>query len=133
MRQSSIFLLLIAAAAPGFGAEPDPSKKDLDIMQGAWTVESMLYNGKEIKDKYKISFTCKDNVMTVQGDGKVRKEYAKLALKLDSTTTPKCMDITVASGIQKNAEMEGLYELEGETRCESASRCSAGKIGRAKV
>ena len=51
MRLSSVCLLLIAAATPGVGAEPDPVKKDLDALQGSWTVESMLYNGKEIKDK----------------------------------------------------------------------------------
>ena len=52
--------------------------------------------------------------MTVEGDGKVRKEYAKLALKLDPTTTPKCVDMTVAGGIQKDVVMEGIYELKGD-------------------
>ena len=111
MRLVCVFLLVVS---PLLAAEPDPAKKDLDALQGAWSVESLEYNGKELKDKYKISFTCKGNVMTVEGDGKVRKEYAKLALKLDPTTMPKCLDMTVADGIQKDAVMEGLYEIKGD-------------------
>ena len=54
-------------------------------------------------------------MLTVAGDGKVRKEYAKLAMKLDAASMPKCMDLTVAEGIQKTAEMEGVYELKRDT------------------
>jgi uncharacterized protein (TIGR03067 family) len=112
MRLSCICLLI--AGSIGIAAEPDVAKKDLDACQGTWTVESMEYNGKELKDKYKITFTCKGDVMTVEGDGKVRKEYAKLKLKFDPTTTPKCLDMTVADGIQKDAVMEGVYEIKDD-------------------
>ena len=54
------------------------------------------------------------DVLIVEGDGKVRKEYAKLALKLDAGTTPKCVDLTVADGVQKDAVLEGVYELKGD-------------------
>jgi uncharacterized protein (TIGR03067 family) len=107
-------IIFLITAAASLAAEPDPSKKDLGALQGAWAVESLEYNGKQLKDKYKISFTCKDNVMTVAGDGKVRKEYAKLALKLDPTTMPKCVDITVIGGVQNDAKMEGIYEVKGD-------------------
>jgi uncharacterized protein (TIGR03067 family) len=106
--------LILAAVVPIAAAEPDAVKKDLDVLQGEWAVESLEYNGKELKDKYKIAFSCKGDVMTVEGDGKVRKEYAKLMLKLDPTTMPKCVDMTVGAGVQKDLVMEGIYEVKDD-------------------
>jgi uncharacterized protein (TIGR03067 family) len=105
---------LVVVAIGTVAAEPDPAKKDVDALQGAWTVESLEYNGKQLKDKYKISFTCQGDVMTVVGDGKVRKEYAKLKMKLDPATMPKCVDVTVVGGVQNDAKMEGIYEVKGD-------------------
>jgi uncharacterized protein (TIGR03067 family) len=107
-------VLIVLFSGTLAGTEPDQAKKDLDALQGAWAVQSLEYNGKQLKDKYKISFTCKENVMTVEGDGKVRKEYAKLALKLDPSTMPKCVDVTVVGGVQDAAKMEGIYEIKGD-------------------
>jgi uncharacterized protein (TIGR03067 family) len=105
---------LLAGVAAGFAAEPDSVKKDLDALQGAWAVEGLEYNAKDVKDTYKISFVVKGDVLIVEGDDKVRKEYAKLALKLDPSTTPKSVDLTVAGGVQKDAVLEGIYELKGD-------------------
>ena len=112
MRLPLAVLILIVSTA--HAAEPDPAKKELAGFQGEWTVESMQYNGKEMKDRYKISFQCKNDMMTVEGDGKVKKEYAKLTLKPDGTTTPKCVDMIVAGGVQKDAKLEGIYELKDD-------------------
>jgi uncharacterized protein (TIGR03067 family) len=114
MRLASVCLLFGIAVFPGKAPEPDPPKKDLEAIQGAWAIEALEYNGKDLKDKYKISFTVKKDVLIVEGDGNVRKEYAKLALKLDAGTTPKSVDLTVADGVQKDALMEGVYELKGD-------------------
>lgn len=108
------FSVVIGLALSVLAAEPDPVRKDVDALQGAWAVEGLEYNDKDLKDKYKISFTVKGDVLTVEGDGEVRKEYAKLAFKLDPSTTPKCLDLTVAGGSQKDALMEGIYELKGD-------------------
>jgi uncharacterized protein (TIGR03067 family) len=108
------FCLLAGVAAAGLAAEPDPVKKDLDALQGVWAVEGLEYNAKDVKDKYKISFVVKGDVLIVEGDNDVRKEYAKLALKLDPSTTPKSVDLTVAGGVQKDAVLEGIYELKGD-------------------
>jgi uncharacterized protein (TIGR03067 family) len=114
MRLASVCLLFGIAVIPGKATEPDPAKKDLDALQGAWTIEALEYNGNNLKDKYKITFTVKKDALIVEGDGKVRKEYARLALKLDPGTTPKCVDLTVADGVQKDAVLEGVYELKGD-------------------
>jgi uncharacterized protein (TIGR03067 family) len=114
MRLAFVCLLVGVAVIPGKAAEPDPAKKDLDALQGEWAIEALEYNGKDLKGKFKIAFTFKKDVLVVEGDGEVRKEYAKLKLKLDAGTNPKCVDLTVADGIQKDAVLEGLYELKGD-------------------
>jgi uncharacterized protein (TIGR03067 family) len=114
MRLSCVCLLAVGVVLPALAAEPDPAAKDRKALQGEWAVEALEYNGKDLKDKYNLSFACKSDVLTVQGDGAVRKEYAKLAFKLDPSTTPKCVDLTVAGGVQKDAKLEGIYELKGD-------------------
>ena len=106
--------LLFSLVVPSIAAEPSSVKKDLDSLQGVWAVELFEYNGQDLKERYKITFDVKGDLLTVKGDGKVRKEYAKLTLKLDPTTMPKCLDLTVTGGSQKDAKLEGIYELKGD-------------------
>src|SRR5262245_32890999 len=100
----------LAAAAAQTGEE----KKLLDALQGEWTVAGLEYNGKNMADKFKLVFVFKGNVASVEGDEAVRTEYAKLSFKFDPSTDPKCVDLTVLGGIQKDATMEGIYELKGD-------------------
>ncbi len=114
MRLACVCLLAAGVFFPAFAAEPDAAAKDRKAFQGEWAVEALEYNGKDLKDKYNISFACKDDVFTVRGDAAVRKEYARLTFTLDPSTTPKCVDLTVAGGVQKDAKLEGIYELKGD-------------------
>jgi len=51
----------------------------------------------------------------VEGSNTVKKDYGKLTMKLDPSTTPKCVDIVITGGDQKDAVLEGIYELQGDT------------------
>jgi uncharacterized protein (TIGR03067 family) len=113
MRLTCACLLAAAAACAAAGA--GPARKDRDALQGAWSVVSLRYNGKDLTDRYPLALVFKGDRVTVEGDGKVRKEYATLTCKLDPSTSPKCVDITVAGGSQKGAALEGIYELKGGT------------------
>jgi uncharacterized protein (TIGR03067 family) len=113
MRFATVAVLLLAVVAP-LRAEDDKVKKDLKALEGTWNVESLEYNGKDIKDKYKLSFVFKGDQVTVEGDDKVKKEYATFKLKLDPTGMPKVMDLTVSGGVQKDAVLEGIYELKDD-------------------
>jgi uncharacterized protein (TIGR03067 family) len=58
------------------------------------------------------NFTFKGDEAVVEGNDAVKKEYAKIRVKLDLSTMPKSMDITVVGGVQKDAVIEGIYELK---------------------
>lgn len=114
MRIACICLLITLTALSVPAGQPKQAKKDDDPLQGTWLVEGLEYNGNDFKEKFKISFVIKGDVMIVEGDGAVRKEYAKLKFKLDPTTTPKCIDLKVSEGVQLDAAMEGIYELKDD-------------------
>jgi uncharacterized protein (TIGR03067 family) len=105
--------LLVAAEDP-----KETAKKEIDKLQGTWTTASVVYNGKDYADgKGKIKFVFKGEQATVQANAKIKKEYAKLVFKLDPSTDPKIVDITVADGVQKDTVIEGIYEMkDGEMR-----------------
>lgn len=106
--------LLLAVASPSLAEDKNPVKKDLQGLEGTWTIEGLEYGAKDIKDKYKLTFTFKGNSMSVEGDDTVKKEYATFKLKLDPSTMPRCVDLTVSDGVQKDAVLEGIYELKGD-------------------
>jgi uncharacterized protein (TIGR03067 family) len=87
--------------------------KELEPLQGIWTTSALTYNGKDFlaNGKTGFQFVFKGDEATVEGNDAVKKEYAKIKVKLDQATTPKCIDITVTGGIQLNAVIEGIYEL----------------------
>jgi uncharacterized protein (TIGR03067 family) len=109
--------VLLVAAAWMLLAADDPkaeAKKDLAKVQGTWTTKSLTYDGKDLSDKYKLTFVFKDDRVSVEGNDEVKKEYAKAAIKLDASTSPRCLDIKVIGGNQKDVAMEGIYEVKGD-------------------
>ena len=113
MRFLCVSLVFLTVAAASF-ADDKAIQQDLKALEGTWTVEALEYNGKDIKDKYNFTFSFKDDKITVEGDKNVKKEYGTFKLKLDPTTMPKCVDLTVSLGVQKDAVLEGIYEIKGD-------------------
>jgi uncharacterized protein (TIGR03067 family) len=103
--------LLTAAEAP-----KETASKDLKKLQGAWKSASLVYNGKDLSAEGKGNFRLvfKGDRATVEGNDAIKKEYARVTFKLDPTTTPPCVDITVTGGVQKDAVIEGIYKLKGD-------------------
>jgi uncharacterized protein (TIGR03067 family) len=110
------WLLAAAVALVGADAAKDSPKEESKELQGTWRTVSLTYNGKEMP-RYgggKLKFVIKGEVITVEADAAVKKEYAKLKFVPDPSTTPKCLDLTVVGGSQKDAVLEGIYELKGD-------------------
>jgi uncharacterized protein (TIGR03067 family) len=106
---------LTAAVAPA-ADKPDAAKQELDKLQGTWTTAALTYNGKDYfaDGKPGFRFVFKGDVATVEGNDEVKKEYAKLRFKLDPEAKPRRLDLTVTAGVQKDAAIEGIYELKDD-------------------
>jgi uncharacterized protein (TIGR03067 family) len=103
--------------APKKGQRPkDAAQKELDALQGTWTTAGLIYNGKDFlaDGKRGFHFVFKGDEAAIEGNEAVKKEYAKIKVKLDPAAAQKCIDITVTGGIQLNATIEGIYELKGD-------------------
>jgi uncharacterized protein (TIGR03067 family) len=103
-----------------FGAaavSQEADQKDEGKLDGVWVTVTLEYNGKDVGQKYPFRFNIKGNDCVIEGNDAVKKEYAKLKFKFDNTTTPKSVDISVVGGIQKDAVIEGIYEVkEGQLK-----------------
>lgn len=85
--------------------------KDLDALQGTWSLVSAMQDGKTLAaDK------VKQTTIVFQGDTFRFPELAEYAtsragtIKLEATKTPKQMDATSTEG----ELMRGIYELRGD-------------------
>lgn len=105
--------LLVASVLFAVGND-EPVKKDLDRLEGVWETVRLTYNGKDHARDGKFRMIFKGDQVTIAGSEAIEKEYARLKLKLDPTTTPRCIDITVTGGVQLNAVIEGIYEIQGD-------------------
>ncbi len=114
MRLAMLGLLLCFVAPGSPAADSDPAKKATDALDGTWEVESLEYNGDDHTNRVKFKFVVKAGIMTVEGDEKVVKDYPKIRIKLDPSTSPKCVDLTILGGGQKDTVMEGIYEHKGD-------------------
>ena len=112
---SIVLIGMLLGAVVGQDAPKDtPAAKEIEKLQGDWKVTHLVYNGKDMTDRFGLSFVFKGDTATLQGDNAVLKEYPKLKFKLDTSTTPKLADVTVVGGTQDVATLEGIYELKGD-------------------
>jgi uncharacterized protein (TIGR03067 family) len=93
------------------GESADPSKKDLERMQGDWAAESMMRDGQKFPDEDAQAY-----FRTVKGDTYTVFRFSKVSgkgtMKLDATKNPKTIDVTPDGG--KIQPMAGIYSLEGD-------------------
>jgi uncharacterized protein (TIGR03067 family) len=108
-------LVLVAALLAGADAPKDTAKGEVKKVQGTWKATSLTYNGKEVPvdGKRKIRLVFKGDTASVEADKSTKKEYAKVKFAFDPSTKPRCVDLTVVGGVQKDTTMEGIYELKG--------------------
>ena len=103
--------LCLATVLVFIGAVTADEAQELEKLKGTWSVTDLTYNGKD-HNTLKFNFVFKGDEVVVEGNDRVKLEYARFKVKLDLTTTPKLFDITVGGGVQKGAAMEGIYELK---------------------
>jgi uncharacterized protein (TIGR03067 family) len=92
--------LVLAAGVAGAG----DAKDDLAKLQGKWTTD---------KEGKKIDFVFEKNKFAIAFDG---KEAFKGTIKIDSSKSPKHMDLTVTEGEKfKGQTSQAIYAVEGDT------------------
>lgn len=103
-------IAVVLTAADG----DDAAKKELAKLQGSWETSSLTYNGKDHAADAKFRFVFKGDQVTVTGNQAVERDYAKFKVKLDPSTTPRCVDITITGGGQLDATLEGIYDVKDD-------------------
>jgi len=116
MKRHLLFTTLIAlfVAAPRGDAQKGSASKDLQPLQGTWSVVALRHDGKDVpKDKVEgIKFTVKGDHYTLKGGG---DDY-RGTLSADASTSPKQLDATFVDDQGKEkGRAQGIYEVSGET------------------
>jgi uncharacterized protein (TIGR03067 family) len=104
---SALAVVVLAA-----GETSDPSKEDLQRMQGDWAAEAMVRDGQRLPDEDVQAY-----FRTVKGDTysvfRFTKAAGKGTMKVDATKTPKAIDFTPDGG--KTPPIAAIYALDGDT------------------
>jgi uncharacterized protein (TIGR03067 family) len=107
----SLFLLagsVLAAEAP----KEDAARKDLEKMQGTWTLVALEENGKTAtearRQEFRVTITGERFIFTVGGD--THDGF----YRLDPTRKPRAMDILLEEGPLKGKTKLAIYDFEGD-------------------
>jgi uncharacterized protein (TIGR03067 family) len=113
MKKLLVLLVVLFPLPAGAG---DDGKKEIGKVQGTWIMTQLKHNGRDISadEKTKFKLVFKGDLATVEGDDDLKKEYAKVTFKFDPAATPKLVDMKIIAGSQKDAVIEGIYQLKGD-------------------
>lgn len=97
-------------------AQDDAAKKELDGLAGDWRLISGEDNGEPANDYAleNLKSLIKGDQLTFAGIKPLTDRASRLTIKLDLTTTPKCIDLKVEEGSLKDQVLEGIYERKGD-------------------
>ncbi len=112
MKQRICLLSVIALALTLPVRADDLGVKELEKLQGTWSVASAEENGKEQADEKsrKLTIMIKSDIFSFKFEG--QPKTLDMKLKLDPSSEPKAVDL--ASTIRGGQVSYGIYELEGE-------------------
>jgi uncharacterized protein (TIGR03067 family) len=105
--------MVMAGLLLGAGDANEAAKTELKKLQGTWKVVSMEVAGKPLpKDKVDgTQIVFKDEQMTI---GLMDGKGNTMPVKIDPTTKPKAIDLTIVRGDDK-VVWKCIYSLEGDT------------------
>ncbi len=106
-----------AVLAVARSADPAPSAKDLERLQGEWTVVSIEAEGETLREAaFKgVRFVFKKDRLTFTKDKpapeKPAPEEKTAKVKLDGSKSPKWINIVAVTGLASD-EVLGIYSLD---------------------
>ena len=114
---AALFCAVGFAVSGGPGTVADDKaelEKEARKFQGTWTFESSEAGGKALP-----AGELKGLILTFEGDKHTVKKGDEViqvgTQKLDSSKSPKTIDVTMTEGVNKGADMLGIYEISGDT------------------
>jgi len=112
MKHLLLVLSIMGLVAPDELRDDDAAKKDLEKVQGTWTMAALEVDGKPVPEE-----KLKSSMLTIKGDKyiiKIKDETHETIIKLDPTKKPKEIDMTFTEGANKDKVLKGIYELDGD-------------------
>ena len=89
-------------------ANEDDSKKDAEQLQGTWQATTVERAGVKQENPESMTFTFKKDRYTLKMGEQV---LAEGTFKLDPSTTPKSIDLTITEGKDKGKVFLGVYSV----------------------
>ena len=106
-------LAFIAAGLAIAAFAGEPTQKDIEAMQGTWTIESFTSDGQDVPQE-----TIQRWRRIVAGDRVTWKQnediLVELRIKFDPAKKPMTLDSTIDSGDAKGQTLLAIYELNGD-------------------
>ena len=111
MNRASLAAVLLTAS---LATAADKPGHELVPFQGTWAVQAITKNGVAVPDDQaqRLVLVVKDNTRVVKDGDEVK---SKATFTVDSSKTPKQMDITVSDGPLAGKTLRGIYELKDDT------------------
>jgi uncharacterized protein (TIGR03067 family) len=107
------FVLLVGSAfcLPALPADDKPSQ-DAKLLEGSWKVVALEADGKKPPPEALkgMRWSFKGSEVQIADSGE--KSGGKSSVKLDSSKTPKHIDLVVLEGPQKGKTMQGIFKFE---------------------
>lgn len=112
----TVFAMVLVSVGPAL-AQDDAVKKEAAKFQGVWQLVSGEDNGQPVAEIIiqNLKIVIKDDQLKLQGDAGLISKAAKVTVKIDPSTTPRCIDFKVDAGSEKGLVLEGIYEWKGDT------------------
>lgn len=111
--RTKLLVLIAAVVLVAADAPDDAKKKDLEKLQGTWTMTGGEFDGNKIPpDQAKGELIFKDNTYSYTT---AAGETGGGTFKIDPAKKPKQMDAVAKGGPLDGQTIEEIYELDGDT------------------
>ena len=115
-RQLLALALIVLVSLGAVSAQDDAAKKELAGLSGNWRLVKGEANGESANDYIIENLKCviKGDRLTFGGIQPLTDKFSELTIKIDVSTTPRCIDLKVQAGSLKDDVLEGVYQCKGD-------------------
>jgi uncharacterized protein (TIGR03067 family) len=112
--------------------QPKDAKDDLKLLEGSWRVVALEADGRKAPSEALKGMSWSFKGSEVQFADRGEKSDGKSSVKLDSSKTPKHIDLLGLEGPEKGRTIQGIFKLEKDQLVICLRGAEAAKKGRPK-